>query len=152
MFTFDPIDRRQYRFVMVIAAGLLIVITTNFQKFMEVVTGSISCVGINSLCASLTNSVPKNVILATIILFLITTAIATMRRVSATPISNYWVVILSVLIFLDHQYLTGLDTIWRADFSLSLHQLPIPWYLLSAAALVFLLSGHQIYGHRVESK
>lgn len=140
LFTFDPIDRREYRFVMIVAAGLLVVITTNFQKFMDVLTGSINCTGINSLCISLAGKFPDYVVVTAITLFLITTALATIRRVKATPISNYWVVILSVLIFLDYQYLTGLNVVWSANFSASLHQLPIPWYLLSAASLVFLLS------------
>ncbi len=140
MFTFDPIDRRQYRMVMMIAVGLLIVIITNFEKFAQVLTLSMNCAGISSLCQSLINEVPQYVSLAAITLFLITVAIGTMRRINATHISNYWVVILSVLVFLDHQYLTGLDAVWSSDFSASIHQLPVPWYLLSAVSLIVLLS------------
>jgi len=140
VFTFDPIDRRRYRFVMIIAVGLLVVIITNFEKFIHVLTSSINCAGVSSLCSALNNEVPQYVSLAAIIIFLMTVAIATMRRVSATPISNYWVVIVSVLVFLDHQYLTGLDAVWNGDFGASIYQLPIPWYLLSAVSLMTLLS------------
>ena len=140
MFTFDPIDRRQYRLVMIIAVGLLVAIITNFEKFIHILTQSMNCAGISSLCQILTNDVPQYASVATITLFMITVAVATMRRISATPISNYWVVILSVLVFLDHQFLTGLDVIWNSDFGVSIHQLPVPWYLLSAVSLVILLS------------
>jgi hypothetical protein len=140
MFTFDPIDRRQYRMIMIIAAGLLIVIITNFTKFVQVLTSSINCPGVNSLCQSLNNEIPQYASLAAITLFLITVAIATMRRISAIHISNYWVVILSLLVFLDHHYLAGLDAVWSGDFSASIHQLPVPWYLLSAVSLIVLLS------------
>lgn len=140
MFTFDPIDRRRYRFVMIIAVGLLVAIVTNFEKFIHILTLSMNCAGVTSLCSSLNNEVPQFVSVAAITLFMAAVAIATMRRVSATPISNYWVVIVSVLIFLDHQYLTGLDAVWNGDFGASIYQLPIPWYLLSAVSLITLLS------------
>ncbi len=135
MFTFDPINRRQYRYAMLIATVMLVIITSNFQSFMEIITGSINCAGVSSLCISLTSDVPDYVILTTTVLFFIITAIATLRRVSDTPISNYWVVILVILIFLDQQFLFGIG-----DFSLSLDQMQVPWYLLSATSLVLLLS------------
>ncbi len=140
LFTFDPINRRQYRYAMLIATVMLVVITSNFQSFMEIITGSINCAGVSSLCISLTSDVPDYVILTTTILFFIITAIATLRRISATPISNYWVVILIILIFLDQQFLVGIGDLWDADFSISLDQMQVPWYLLSATSLVLLLS------------
>lgn len=140
MFTFDPIDRRRYRFVMIVASGLMIVIVTNFAKFMEVVAGFWDCRDFGAFCSTLKYDVPGKVILAAILLFLVTVAIATMRRVSATPISNYWVVLISIFVFLDYRYLIGLDVVWSGDFTANLYKLPIPWYLLSAVSLIVLLS------------
>jgi len=140
LFNFNPLSHRQYRYVIMLAVGFLVIITTNFKKFMEVATIPFECSYNNSLCDKLQIDFPEYVIIASITLFLITIAVATMRRVRSTSISNYWVLILSILVFLDRQYLTGLGAVWAGNFDVSIYLLPVPWYLLSAASLMFLLS------------
>ena len=140
MFSFEPIDRRQYRIVMALAGGLTIFLVANFGEFLNVLTLFLDCTNYYWLCTNLKSDLPQYANLVFITLFLITTAVATIRRVRATTISNYWTVLLLVLIILDYQYLSGLDVIWKSDLGSGLFQLPVPWFLLTAVSLIFLLS------------
>ncbi len=125
---------------MTLAGGLMIFFVTNIEKFLNTLTLFLECTSYFWFCSALRTDVPETAILAVIILFMITAAIATIRRVRNTPVSNYWAVLLLVLITLDYQYLTGLDVIWQGDPGSGLFQLPVPWFLLTAIALIFLLS------------
>lgn len=140
MFSLKPIGHRRYGFVMLLAMGLLVIVVTNFPIFMQVVMKVVNCQVGDSSCDRMASEISDYVSLAMIVLFLTITAVATFRRVRDTAISNYWVVFLSVLIFLDHAYLTGLGRVWSGELNQGILEVSIPWFLMAAASLVLLLT------------
>jgi len=140
LFSFEPIDRRRYRIVMALAGGLMIFLISNIENFLRTITLFLECTNYYWLCSNLRSEIPEFIILAAIIVFMVTAAVATIRRVKNTSASNYWAVLLLVLITLDYQFLTGLDVIWQSDLNSGFFQLPVPWFLLTAISLIFLLS------------
>jgi len=125
---------------MLMAFGLLIILTANFDKFMQVALLVVDCSEWGSLCPVLQYQAADYFTPIASTLFMLTIAIATLRRVSATPISNYWAVFLTLLVFLDHSYLTGFGALSNFSLSLGLFQLAAPWFFMAAVALILLLS------------
>ncbi len=138
MFSVEPIHRQTYRFVMLVVVGLLIVVIAGIEKFASVLLLLVDCQQWPGQCGFFKTSLPSYVSVITVVISMVAMAVATIRRIATTPISNYWVVFLTVLVYLDHQYLIGFDTLWSGDLEVALYN--APWFLLTASAIVFLLS------------
>ena len=140
MFSFETIDRRKYRFVILMAVCFFVILVINMPKFLLLIARSIDCGAWGGACPILVHEAPGYFESVATVLLLLTIAIATMRRIIDTPISNYWVVFLAVLVFLDLQHLTDFGAYWQENADTGATSIAVPWFLIAAFALIFLLS------------
>jgi len=125
---------------MLIAMGLLVVFVSNFESFLNVVLWTLDCREWGTLCPLVLKNGPPYFELLAVTMFLVTVAVATIRRISVTPISNYWAVFLSILYYIDHRYLTGISALWNSGGNSGMIHIVIPWFLVAAVSLTMLLS------------